>query len=156
TKGEQSDLTLPFRATSQISIGDPVVAVLEPTSATASQVWPQLADFEFHQVELACSFAAAAGCRFTDARFSVVLHTGWNDGGQRPGEAIAYDLFPVLLEDAQTVTVPSTAKPEVSFCYEPVSATLSLPSREKISEQVRYSSRVAAFDLRGTCPGWTF
>lgn len=72
------------------------------------------------------------------------------------GEAIAYDLFPVLMEDAQTVTVTSAVKPEISLAYEPVSAKLSLPSWERVTQQIRYASRIAAFDLRGTRPAWSF
>jgi hypothetical protein len=54
------------------------------------------------------------------------------------------------------VTVTSAVKPEISFGYEPVSAKLALPSRERVTEQIRYASRIAAFDLRGTRPAWNF
>jgi hypothetical protein len=156
TKGGQVDLTLPFRAPSYISIGDPVVARLESGVGAPPELRRQASEFDFYQVELACSFSAAPGCRFLDARFEVALDTVWADGPEQAGEAIAYDLFPVLIEDARTVTVTSAVKPEFSFGYEPVSAKLALPSRERVTEQIRYASRIAAFDLRGTRPAWSF
>lgn len=151
TKGGQVDVTLPFRAASYISIGDPVVTRVGPDGVPSSD-----GEFEFYQVELACSFAAAAGCRFVEARFAVALHTEWADGAAPGGPAIAYDLFPMLIEDEQTVRVTSSGRTEIGFGFEPVSATLALPYRERVTEQVRYSSRVAAFDLRGTRPAWSF
>lgn len=151
TKGGHADVTLPFRAPSYISIGDPVVTQVRPEGVLDAD-----AGFEFHQVELACSFAAAAGCRFVDARFAIALLTEWADGVAQGAPAIAYDLFPTLIEDPQTVKVTSSGRTEIGFGFEPVSATLALPSRERVTEQVRYSSRIAAFDLRGTQPAWSF
>jgi hypothetical protein len=156
TKGGQVDLTMPFRTPSHFSIGEPIVFPVEPETAAPASTGHELDAFEFYQVQLACSFAAAAGCRFTDARFAVTLHTVANSEQGTSADAIAYDLFPQLLEDATTVTITSTIKPEISFGYEPVSAKLSLPSRERVEEQIRYSSRVVAFDLQGTNPAWSF
>jgi hypothetical protein len=107
-------------------------------------------------VELTCSFQAASGCRFSEARFTVELVTMREGTARTTEDAIAYDLFPILLEDAKTVRITSTLKSDVTFKFEPVSATLSLPSRERIEEEVRYSSRVVAFDLRGSQPAWGF
>jgi hypothetical protein len=158
-KGGQADLTLPFREPSHFSIGDPIVSPLTSTGATPAELRNQFDEYEFYQVQLACSFQAAPACRFTDARFAVVLTTtpeGSTQGSEVAADAIAYDLFPLLLEDAKTVTVKSTVKPEVSFKFEPVTATLSLPSRERVEQQIRYACRVVAFDLRGTRPAWSF
>jgi hypothetical protein len=158
-RGAQADLTLPFREPSHISIGEPITFALGPNSATPAGLRYQFEVYEFHQVQLACSFQAARGCRFTDARFAVTLTTEFDSADQRPeaaAQAIAYDLFPQLLEDAQVVTVTSAIKPEISFGYEPVSAKLSLPSRERVDKQIRYTSRVEAFDLQGSHPAWAF
>jgi hypothetical protein len=54
------------------------------------------------------------------------------------------------------VIVTSSIKPEISLGYEALSATLSLPSRERVEEQIQYSSRVVASDLQGTHPAWSF
>ena len=158
-KGRQGDVMMPFREPSRFSIGDPIVTPLRAAGRISRELRYQLDRYEFHQVQLACSFAAAAACRFTEARFEVALSTAPDDhdaAGEIRGEAIAYDLFPQLLEDATTVTVTSTFKPEVSFKFDPVSATLSLPSRERVEQQIRYASRVSAFDLQGTRPAWRF
>lgn len=157
TKGAHSDLSLPFRSPSYISIGDPVVSRVAPEQT--AQLHEQDNRYEFHQVQLACSFQSAPGCRFTQARFMVELLTV--DGGAvsrmaGTGDAIAYDLFPRLVEDPQTVTVTSATKPEISLGFDSLSATLSLPSRERVVEKVRYSSRITAFDLQGSHPAWQF
>lgn len=155
----QADLTMPFRQPSHISIGLPLTSALESTSAMPTSMRSQFDIYEFHQVQLACSFHAAPGCHFTDARFMVKLTTVMESPDQGPTgveEAIAYDLFPQTLEDARMVTVKTAIKAEVSFGYEPASAILTLPSREHVDEQIRYTSRIEAFDLQGSQPAWSF
>ncbi|GAA2746156.1 hypothetical protein GCM10010440_36770 [Kitasatospora cinereorecta] len=144
SRGGQSDLALPFRLPSHFSIGAPVVTALTEEDAPAS-MREQFGTYDFHQVQLTCSFQAAPGCHFADARFAVTLSA----------EAIAYDLFPVLLEDARTVTLTRTG-PTLSFEYNPMGATLTMPSYERAEEKVRYCSRIVAFDLRGDRPSWSF
>jgi hypothetical protein len=159
TKGAHADLTLPFRAASYVSIGDPVVTALPADQLATAALRDQVAGYEFHQVQLACSFQAAAGCRFTQARFATELLTAEDSPGSRaPGttDAIAYDLFPQLVEEPRTVTVTSSIKPEITLGYDPVSATLALPSRERVVETVQYRSRITAFDLQGGRPAWQF
>ena len=158
-KGGQADLSLPFRNPSYFSIGNPVAVPVPELPGMPAELRHQFEDYEFHQVLLACSFQAAPSCRFTDARFAVSLITKAEvpERGQVPmPDAVAYDIFPQLIEDSRTVKITTAIKPEISFGYEPVTATLSLPSRERVEEQIRYTSRVVAFDLQGTKPAWSF
>ncbi|MER6959666.1 hypothetical protein [Streptomyces sp. NPDC000618] len=154
----QGEVALPFREPSYLSIGEPVVVALDPQVEASVELRRQFDEFEFHQVQLTCSFQAAVGSRFTHARFTTELVTTV-DGGERStgAQAIAYDLFPLRLEEARTVTVTSQRPGvDVTFGFEPVEATLSLPSRERMEEGIQYTSRVEAFDLRGTRPAWSF
>lgn len=160
TKGGEADLTLPFRAKSYFSIGDPIVSRLTESPGMPTAMQQQLADYEFYQIQLACSFQAAPGCHFIDARFSFELKT-LPDGPQRlltsPIEnAIAYDLFPLRIEDEQTVTVTRKLSPEMKFGYEQASATLTLPLLDRVEQRIVYTSRVEAYDLQGTHPAWSF
>ena len=158
-KGGQADLSLPFRNPSYFSIGSPVAVPVPEMPGMSAELRHQFEDYEFHQVLLACSFQAAPSCRFTDARFAVSLITKAEvpERGQVPmPDAVAYDIFPQLIEDSRTVKITTAIKPEISFGYEPMTATLSLPSRERVEEQIRYTSRVVAFDLQGTKPAWSF
>lgn len=156
-KGGHGDLTMPFRAPSLISIGDPIASPLVAPSPTTAAL---PGEYEFYQVQLVCSFQAASGCRFTDARFAVEPSTVDDGTGSRPAEttdAIACDMFPLSVEDAQTVKVTSTMPTsEFSFGFEPLGATLSLPSRQRVRESIEYRSRIVAFDLHGTRPAWSF
>jgi hypothetical protein len=154
TKGGHADLTLLFRAPSRISIGEPVVAPLAPGDRRVSALRTHFAQYEFFQVELACSFAAAAGCRFSDARFEVALSTE-PPAETTAQEAIAYELSPLQLEDPQEVTA-SSSKPGVAVKFEPASATLTLPSHEEVRKYVGYSSVMAASGLRTSRPVWSF
>lgn len=154
-KGQQGDVTLPFREPSRFSIGDPVVLPVGDDADSAGEITAQRDRYDFHEVQLTCSFGAAPACRFADARFEVVLETE-SDTPDVPDGAIAYDLFPQLLEDATTVTITKAWKPELSFKFNQASGTLSLPSRQRVEEQVSYTSRVEAFDLRGNRPAWSF
>ena len=154
-KGAHGELDLPFREPSYFSIGDPVVWPVSDLAYPELQL--QAHAYEFHQVQLTCSFQAASGCRLSEARFTVDLTARGPAGAGLPAEdAIAYDMFPALLEDATTVKVTSTLKADVVLKFEPVTATLSLPTRERVEEEVRYCSRVVAFDLRGSHPAWSF
>jgi hypothetical protein len=158
-RGTQGEVALPFREPSYVSIGEPVVTRLEPHGGIPADLARQFDEYEFHQVQLVCSFQAAAGCRFTRARFTTELVTESKDDGGRAAasQAIAYDLFPRLLEEARTITIASQRwGMDLSFGFEPVEATVTLPSRESTEEQIRYTSRVEAFDLRGTRPAWRF
>lgn len=157
-RGARGDLTIPFRSPNRFSIGEPVVTRLD--TADSAELREQSVDYHFHQVQLTCSFQAASGCRFTEARFGVELNTEFDQSAAAPPtdgltEAIAYDLFPLLLEDASTVTVTRTGA-TASFGFDQMGAKLSLPSNMQVEEEVRYSSRVEAFDLRGTRPAWSF
>ncbi len=160
TKGGEADLTLPFRAKSHFSIGDPIVSLLTAVPGMPTSMQQQLADYEFYQIQLACSFQAAPACRFVDARFSLELKT-LPDGPQgqstSPVEnAIAYDLFPLRIEDEHTVTVTRKLSPEIKFGYEQASATLTLPLLDRVEQRIVYTSRVEAYDLQGTRPAWSF
>ncbi|MGW7042148.1 hypothetical protein ACWGDT_05400 [Streptomyces avermitilis] len=158
-RGGQGEVALPFREPSYVSIGEPVVTRLEPHDGVSAELRHQFDAYEFYQVQLTCSFQAAVGCRFAHARFTAELVTGAEDGDPDAAvsQAIAYDLFPLLLEEARTVTVTSQGwGMDLSFGFEPVEATLTMPSREWSEDRVTYSSRVEAFDLRGTRPAWQF
>lgn len=165
TKGVAGEIATPFRAQSYFSIGDPIVLPLAELLATSDEALPadirlQLHSYEFWQIQLTCSFQAAPGCRFHDARFSLELQTvpiqlnTTTQGVQQ--YAIAYDLFPLKIEDECKINVKYTFNPEVKFDFNPVSSSLALPIYERAKEYVVYSSRIEAFDLQGTQPAWSF
>lgn len=142
------EVALPLRDPSHISIGQPMALPLKDLPDAIAERYP---DTEFWQVALACSFQAAAGCRFTGARLGIELSTV--DGG----EAVAVDMFPTLIEEERTVTVTSsTLGADISFGFDPVDANVTLPSRERLTEMVRYTGRVVAFGLGGDRPAWSF
>src|SRR5437868_8114444 len=96
---------MPFRAKSHVSIGTPGLAIplsklfKESGNALPIDIQLQTKLYEFYQVQLTCSFSAASGCRFHDARFALDLHTipdNPNPSAQAIRDyAIAYDLFPL-------------------------------------------------------------
>ena len=95
-KGAHGELDLPFREPSYFSIGDPVVWPVSDLADPELQL--QAHAYEFHQVQLTCSFQAASG-RLSEARFTVDLTARGPAGAGLPAEdAIAYDMFPALLE----------------------------------------------------------
>ncbi|GLZ79564.1 hypothetical protein Afil01_43710 [Actinorhabdospora filicis] len=140
------EVALPLRDPSHISIGEPLALPLDDVPAQIADAHP---DAEFWQVGLSCSFQAAPGSRFADARLGVELSTV--DGGG----AVAMDMFPTLIEEQRTVTVTSTAG-QASFGFDAIGAELSLPTREQTTELIRYSGRVVAFGLGGDRPAWSF
>src|SRR5258708_1459038 len=72
---------MPFRAKSHASIGTPnppiplIKFFKKSSNPLPVDIQLQTKLFEFYQVQLACSFEAAAGCRFHDARFALDLQT---------------------------------------------------------------------------------
>lgn len=165
TKSVTGEIATPFRAQSYFSIGNPIVLPLYELLATRGEALPadirlQLHSYEFWQIQLTCSFQAAPGCRFHDARFSLDLQTvpiqpnNTMQGVQQ--NAIAYDLFPLKLEDECKINVKYGFNPEIKFDFNPVSSSLALPIYERAKEYIVFNSRVEAFDLQGTRPAWSF
>lgn len=152
----------PFRAKSRFSIGEPVVLPLAKLLSAHKNKLPadiglQMRQYEFYQVQLACSFEAASNCRFHDARFALALETiSTNPTEAVPGNAIAYDLFPLKFEEEYKVSVKRSLNPEIKFSFDPFSSSLALPLFERTEEYATYSSRIEAFDLQGTEPAWRF
>jgi len=156
-------ITTLFRAKSYFSIGEPIVLPLaqlltERGEAIPAEIKLQMQQFDFYQVELACSFQTAPGCRFHDARFALTLQTLPYDSQASPqsGKAIAYDLFPRTLEDERPVRIKRSFAPEIKLNFDSASSSLALPLFERTEEFVSYTARVEAFDLRGTQPAWSF
>jgi hypothetical protein len=163
-RGAFGEISSLFRSRSFISIGDPIVLpfaqlLTERGEAVSAAIKLQMLSYDFYLVQLACSFQAAPNCRFHDARFSLELQTSPSDISvleASPGNAIAYDLFPLKLEDERKVRVTWSFHPELKFTFDPISSSLTLPLYDRESEYVTYTSRVEAFDLQGTQPAWKF
>ena len=159
------EVDIPLRMKSYFSIGDPIANPLaqlltEQGEAVPADIRLQMQDFEFWQIQLACSFQPASGCRFSDARFALSLQTLSSDTNviaqTNLGKAIAYDLFPLKFEDECKVSIKKSFNPEIKFNFDPISSSLTLPLYERSEEYVSYTSRVVAFDLQGTQPAWSF
>lgn len=158
-------IVVPLRDKSQFSIGDPVVLPLAEYFQKSGQTVPidiqlQMQRYEFYQVELACSFQAARGCRFHDASFALNLETIPADPNAPPqaasANAIAYDLFPLRVEDECRISIKQSLGPEITFGFDHASFSLKLPNKERSREYVTYQSRIVAFDLRTSWPKWQF
>jgi hypothetical protein len=155
--------TIPGSGTtpSRFSIGVPVTHPIEVTiSAPATDLPPtirhQLTRFEFHLVEMACSFQASPGFIFQDARFEVALEAMSTD--QSPlVQAIAYDLFPERIEDEFSIDTKLTISPEIKFtCNNMLETNLALPGYERSINGKSYKGRIEAFGLRESVAGWIF
>src|SRR6266566_4645880 len=77
-KQATGEILTPLRAKSRCSIGDPIVLPLAEYFQKRGHAVPvdiqlQMHHYEFYQVEFACSFLAAEGCRFHDASFGLNL-----------------------------------------------------------------------------------
>jgi hypothetical protein len=159
------EIATPLRARSFVSIGQPIVHDL--TKLLAKRADPVPADMqlqtkhhEFYQVQLTCSFQAAAGCRFHDARFALRLETlpGNPSTPAQPslGDAIAYDLYPQKIADEYKVSIKRAFNPQLTLTSDPSSPSISLPLYEGTEEYIVYKGYIEAFDLQGTQPAWSF
>jgi hypothetical protein len=150
-----------IRQKNRVSIGVPISLPLTPLLQGCGQDLPadiqlQLQDFEFYQIQFACSFEAGFQYRFHEARFQVTLETRPVVSG-RPDlrGAIAYDLFPLHLEDQRQVSIKRSLNPQIRFRFDPLSGSLAVPLYEHGEEYLRYTARISAFDLQGTQPAWS-
>jgi len=164
-RGASGEIVSRFRAKSYFSIGDPIVLSLtrlitECGHALPADIRLQMPDYEFYQIQLACSFQAAPGCRFHDARFALTLQTVPDDPALPTqtalSRAIAYDLFPLRLEDGRKVTIKRSLNPEIKFNFDSVSSSLTLPLCDRAEDYIIYTSYIEAFDMQGTQPAWQF
>jgi hypothetical protein len=159
------ELATPLRARSFVSIGQPIVHDL--TKLLAKRADPVPADmqlqtkyYEFYQIQLTCSFQAAPGCRFHDARFALCLETlpsNPNTPAQPSlGNAIAYDLYPQKVEDDYKISIKRSINPQLTLTSDLSSPGISLPLYEGTEEYIVYKGHIEAFDLQGTQPAWSF
>ena len=142
-----------------ISIGEPLsfplagaaIASLDP------RLQAQFTAFDFYVVQLACSFQTFASYPFREARFTIALHAE-SPTEQITGRsaAIAYDLYPLRLEDERQVSRHLALTPSLKFTAVGAEAALPLPTYETTETHARYTGRVEAFDLQGSNPSWTF
>lgn len=164
-KGAVGEISTVLRSKSYFSIGEPVVLsltqlLIERGEAISADIRLQMQHYDFYQIQLTCSFQAATGCRFHDARFALTLQTvplKTNGITQVvPSKAIAIDLFPLRIEDERKVSIKRSLNPEIKFNFDPAAASLTLPLNDRTEEYVTYISRIEAFDLQGTQPAWSF
>ena len=159
------EIATPLRARSFVSIGQPIVHDLtkllaKRTDPVPADIQLQMKYYEFYQVQLTCSFQAALGCRFHDARLSLCLET-LPDNPKVPaqpslGNAIAYDLYPQKVEDDYKVSIKRSINPQLTLTSDPSSPGISLPLYEGREEYIVYKGYIEAFDLQGTQPAWSF
>jgi hypothetical protein len=165
-KQATGEILTPLRAKSECSIGDPIVLPLAEYFQKSGQAVPadiqlQMRHYEFYQVEFACSFLAAKGCRFHDASFGLNLQTIPIDPNAPlqavAGDAMAYDLFPLRVEEECKINIKQSIGPEIAFGFDPASASLKLPfNYERSQEYVTYQSRIVAVGLQTSQPKWQF
>ena len=152
------EIATPFRAKSYISIGVPIVHSFAKILATQGEsitadIQLQTKQYEFYYTELTCSFDAGPGCRFHDARFALELQTVPSNPNN---DAIAYDLFPLKVEDESKVSIKRSLSLQFTFSPDPSLSAISLPLYEGSEEYITYKGHIEAFDLRGTQPAWRF
>jgi hypothetical protein len=160
------EIITPLRAKSKFSIGEPKVypfagLLTQNGQPVPADIYLQLQHYEFYQVQLACSFWAAEGCRFHVACFGLDLQTAPADSNAPTqtvsGNAIAYDLFPLTIEDERRISIKHNINPEITFGFDSASSSLKLPyGYERSEEYVTYKSRIVAFGLQGPQPEWHF
>lgn len=161
----EGEIITPLGGKSKISIGEPIPFSLADYFQKEGQNVPtsiqlQMQRYEFYQVELACSFLAAKGCRFHDASFALNLETIPADPNAPPlafsENAIAFDLFPLLVEDECKINIRQGLVPEITFGFDHASSSLRLPYKERSLEYLTYRSRIVAVGLRTSRPMWQF
>lgn len=161
-EGEQVRGIHTIRQKNRVSIGVPISLPLAPLLQQRGQSLPvdihlQLQAYEFYQIQLACSFEAGDHYRFHAARFQLALETHpMAAGSPSTPPAIAYDLFPLQLDDQRQVSIKRSLNPEIKFNFNPIEGSLVIPIYERDEEFIHYKSRVKAFDLQGTQPAWSF
>lgn len=129
-EGEQVRGIHTIRQKNRVSIGVPISLPLGPLLQQRGQSLPvdillQLQAYEFYQIQLACSFEAGDHYRFHEARFQLTLEThpvAAGISGTPP--AIAYDLFPLQLDDQRQVSIKRSLNPEIKFNFNQSKAAL--------------------------------
>lgn len=158
--GPGIEITTLFRDKSYITIGQPIVFPLDQLLAAREKlpkdIQSERKEYDFYRVQLACSFKAASGCRFHDARIEFTLHNPDTPNvpvAQRP---MIYDLAPELVEDELKVSRKYGIKPEVKLDFTAVKAKVSAVEYEQSSEYIVYYGRIEADGLQESKGGWTF
>lgn len=146
-EGEQVRGIHTIRQKNRVSIGVPISLPLGPLLQQRGQSLPvdillQLQAYEFYQIQLACSFEAGDHYRFHEARFQLTLEThpvAAGISGTPP--AIAYDLFPLQLDDQRQVSIKRSLNPEIKFNFNPIEGSLAIPIYERDEEFIHYKNR---------------
>lgn len=152
SRGASAEIPAPFRAKSYISIGEFATFPLS-SSQVSSEIAMQMDKYEFYSVHLFCSFEPAYGCRFFDGRFGITMNTSGSSAGH--GEAIAYDLYPRLVEDTLTISRKYSVSADMSFDIGIASPRFA-GEQEQSKDFIIYSSKIIASGLRTNTVAWRF
>jgi hypothetical protein len=159
--GPGIEITTLFRDKSYASIGEPIIFPLDQILAASNTKLPadvqlQRKEYDFYSVQLACSFKAASGCRFHDARFEFTLYNPDMPNLPASHHPLIYDLAPELVEDEQKVSRKYNINPDVKLDFTVAKAEGSTVGYEHLSEYMVYHGRIEADGLQGSKGGWTF
>lgn len=142
-----------FRAKNHFSIGTPVSYPITEKDTTQREVPGHLSGYEFWRVQLACTFSPHPSCYFQDARLEVTLIS-------EPANslAIAYDLFPIVVEDEKKISKKLSVGADMKIKVTPIEVELGmpLPKLEHGQEWIQYTSRIQAHGLQESKVFWEF
>jgi len=115
-----------------------------------------MADYDFHLVNLSCSFLPDRDCRFVWVRFGVELSARSESGEPHEEKPIAWDMFPDEVNSEIKYKRESNIAPGLKFNFSVVNADIKLIDFKTSKELIVYEPQITAYDINTPKPKWDF
>lgn len=133
-----------------------ITRFIEEKEGIPHEIKHMMADYDFHFVNLSCSFLPDRDCRFVWVRFSVELSAMSESGEQYEEKPIVWDMFPDEVNSEIKYRREVNFAPGLKFNFGVVNADMKLIDVKTQKEFIVYEPQITAYDINTSKPKWDF
>ena len=120
------------------------------------EIKEMMADYDFHFVNLSCSFLPDRDCGFVWVRFGVELSARSKSGEPQEEKPIVWDMIPDEVNSEIKYKRESIITPKLKFNFGAVNADMKLIDVKTQKELIVYKPQITAYGINTSKPIWDF
>ena len=133
-----------------------ITRFIEQKEEIPHEIKHMMADYDFHFVNLSCSFLPDRDCRFVWVRFIVELIARSESGKLHEEKPIAWNMFPEEVNSEIKCRREVNFGPKLKINLGVVNADMELIAVETQKEFIVYKPQIIAYDIDTSKPKWDF